>query len=170
MNRMRSSQRSNARIATRRRLPARRAFALIDVIIGGAMLGIGLAVIISLNSRALANQIEGERQLTASWLADELLNMVLVDGPVDFPKINDVTGRFETPFDNFRYDVDIEDKGISEPFLVTAMVKWDGAGGERKVQVQTLIAERGGDPGEQRAPAELIDREERWLEMQNEPE
>jgi general secretion pathway protein I len=144
-----------------------RGFSLVDVMIGSVMLAIGLAVIISLNSRSLANQVEGERQLTASWLADELLSMVMVDGPVDFPKLNDVSGQFEEPFEDFRYDVDIEDKGISEPFLVTALVKWDGAGGERKVQVQTLIAERGGEPGEPRAPAEMIDREERWMEMED---
>ena len=80
---------------------ARRGFALVDVIIGGVLLAVGLAVIISLNSRSLANQVDGERQLTASWLADELLSMVLVNGPVDYPKMNDTSGRFEPPFEEF---------------------------------------------------------------------
>ena len=58
-----------------------RGLALIDVIIGSSMLAIGLAVIISMSSRSLIRQGDAERQITASWLADELLTMALVVGP-----------------------------------------------------------------------------------------
>ncbi len=61
----------------------RRGVALMDAIVGGVMLGIGLAVILSLASRAMAMQANGAKQITAAWLADDLLAMVLVEGPVD---------------------------------------------------------------------------------------
>ena len=57
-----------------RRRP-RRGFALMDVIVGGVMLGIGLAVVLTLASRAIASQAQGERQMVAAWLLDELLAM-----------------------------------------------------------------------------------------------
>ncbi len=67
------------RFGTSRR--TRKGFALVDVIVGGAMLGIGLGAIISVTARSLTQQSDGERRLVASWLADELLNMVLLEGP-----------------------------------------------------------------------------------------
>ena len=56
----------------------RKGIALIDVIIGSVMLAVGLAVVISMSSRSLLRQSNAERQITASWLADELLTMALV--------------------------------------------------------------------------------------------
>ena len=153
----------------------RRGFALVDVIIGGVMLGIGLAVIISLNSRSLANQLEGERQLTASWIADELLSMVLVVGPADYSKTHDMAGQCEAPFEDFDYELNIDDQGATEPFRVTADVRWNGQGGVRGIRVETFIARRNGDQPESREPDDMIemrmpkepvDREKRWLELE----
>jgi hypothetical protein len=153
----------------------RRGFALVDVIIGGVMLGIGLAVIISLNSRSLANQVDGERQLTASWLADELLTTVLVEGPVEYPKLHDMSGQFEPPFSDFDYDVSIDELGSALPHHVTAEVRWNGSGGVRTVRVETYIARRNGDQAESeelsqeaelREPLEPVDREQRWIDLE----
>lgn len=149
------------------RVASRRGIALVDVIIGSVMLAIGLAVVVSLTTRSLATQTEGEKQLTAAWLADELLSMVLVEGPVEYPKLYDANDRFDPPFDEFDYDVAIEDLGPSQPFRVTATVRWAGGRGIRQVQAQTLIADRGGDPElEHREPYEPIDREQRYLDRE----
>lgn len=141
----------------------RRGAALIDVIIGGLLLGVGLAAIISLASRSLRTQLDGERQLVATWIADELLTMVLVEGPVNYRKQYDTSGQCGYPFEEFSYDITLEDLGLTEPFRVTATVRWPSGLGERQIQVQTFIAERGGEPdSELRAPAEYVDREKRW--------
>ena len=74
----------------------RNGLALIDVIIGSAMLAVGLAVVISMSSRSLVRQGNAERQITASWLADELLTMVLVVGPDEYAKSYPNSGQFES--------------------------------------------------------------------------
>lgn len=146
---------------------ARRAIALVDVIIGSVILAIGLGVVISLTTRSLRTQTDGEKRLTASWLADELLTMVLVEGPVNYPKLYDNTGTFDFPFDEFGYDIAIEELGPNQPYRVTASVYWAGPGGDRQVQVQTSISERGGDPNQPRIPLEPVDRDARWQEMED---
>ena len=140
----------------------RRGFALVDVILGGVMLSIGLAAIISLASRAFRAQTDGEKHMTAAWLCDEMLAMVVVEGPVNYPRLHETNGQFEAPFMEFAYDLEIHSQGNGLPYLVTATVSWEAGRGGRSVQVQTLVAERYDDPEESRVPEEPIDREERW--------
>ena len=147
---------------TSRRAP--RGFALIDVIVGGVMIGIGVAAMISITSRSLTSQTEGEQLLQASWLADELLNMVLVEGPVEYPKIHDTFGRFEEPFANFEYEVDIQDQGPRLPFRVTAYIRWPRMRDMREISVETLIAARLGEELVPRMPIDILDRESRYFD------
>jgi hypothetical protein len=144
---------------------SRRGAALVDVIIGSMLLAMGLAVVISLSARSLRTQTDGEKQMIASWIADELLTMVLVEGPVNYPKLHDTRGRLEYPFDEFEYEVTLEDQGLGLPFRVTATVRWDGAAVTRHVQVQTLIADRGHQAYQERSPLDMVDRINRWWEL-----
>jgi hypothetical protein len=137
----------------------------VDVIIGGVLMSIGLGAVISLSARSLRTQTDGEMQMIASWLADEHLSMVLIEGPVNFRKAFDVSGRCDPPFEDFDYDLAIEDLGIGVPMRITATIRWDGAGGIRQVQVQTLIADRGVEPNGPRAPYEAVDRLNRWYDI-----
>lgn len=139
----------------------RRGIALLDVIIGSVMLGVGLAVVISLASRSLAMQADGERRLVAGWLADELLTMVLVEGPREYERQYDTTGRFYPPFENYYYEVEIREVGTDMPFRVTATVGWYTSTHDGEyVAIQTYIAERRGDPEQPREPKEIVDREQ----------
>lgn len=154
-------------MTTSHRSRSRRGFALMDVIVGGMMLSIGLGVVLMLASRALSSQAQGERQMVAAWLLDELLAMVVVEGPVEFPHRQPTHGRFDPPFDGFEFDVNLEDLGVGKPFLVTATVRWLRGREERQVQAQTYIATRYVDPEnpiEERAPIEQIDRISRWYD------
>lgn len=148
----------------RRTRPTRRGIALMDVILGGVMLGIGLTVVMSLASRSMMIQANAQRQLTAAWLVDELLAMVLVEGPVNYPKLYSTSGRFDFPFEDYEYDVLIEDIGLRQPFKVTAFVRWPHHGDFREAQAQTYIAERLGDPDQRRMPLEPIDRIGRYYD------
>jgi hypothetical protein len=65
-------------------LATRRGWALIDVIIGGVILAIGLAAVISIAERSLAMQQRSERELLAAQLLDGLLNEVLSVGVVEW--------------------------------------------------------------------------------------
>jgi hypothetical protein len=142
-------------------MAGRRGVALMEVIIAGVILAMGLTVIISLASRSMAMQASGEKRLIASWLADELLGMVVVEGPQQYPRLYDTSGRCDVPFDAFTFDLDIQDQGLSEPFRVTASIRWQEGRLTRDVTVQTLIADRGSDI-EVRLPAAPVDRLERW--------
>lgn len=144
--------------------PSRRGIALMDAMIGGVLLAIGLAVLLSIAGRALAAQADGERRLAAAWLADEVLNMVLVEGPEAFKQLYDTSGRFDEPFETFTYDVDIHDNGIGLPFNVTAIVRWRHGRHDRQIEVEAVIAARLGEEEQPRAPLEPIDREARWYD------
>jgi hypothetical protein len=141
----------------------RRGVVLMDAILAGVVLGIGLAVMLSLASRTVAMQGEGQRQIVAAWLVDELLSMVLVEGPVVYPQLYATHGRFDPPFEDYVFEVDIEDIGLREPLRVTATVRWAYGGGPL-CQAQTYIAERQDDPLEVREPLEPIDRLGRYYE------
>ena len=143
---------------------ARRGVALMDAIVGGVMLGIGLAVMLSLASRAVSLQGEGQRQLTAAWLVDELLSMVVVEGPVFYPQLHPTEGAFDEPFEDYEYTVDIEDIAIGKPYRVTASVRWAHGSEWREVTAQTYIAERLGSPFQIREPVEPIDRIGRYYD------
>jgi hypothetical protein len=148
----------------------RRGIALIDVLVGGIMLGIGLSVILTVTSRALSRQTDGEKRLVASWLADELLSMVLVEGPDMYGRLYDTSGTFGPPFDDFAYIVDIEDQGIGVPYLVSAVIRWPSWNPSDQIEVQTLIDLPRGEPDMTHAPPEPLDREDRYLQMEEERE
>lgn len=154
----------SARHSHMHRPNSRKGFALMDVLIGGVMLGIGLAVTLSIASRSITAQSNGEKQMTAAWLLDELLSMVLVEGPVEFSHVQATRGKFDPPFDNYEFDVNLEDLGVGQPFLVTATVRWVMGHSTRQVQAQTYIALRNDEPYEDRLPLEPIDRISRWYD------
>ena len=145
----------------------RRGIALLDVIIGTIILAIGLSVVISIASRSLMAQNDGERRLVAGWLADEMLSMVMVEGADRFPARHDTAGRFAEPFEQYRYEVDITSLGTDEfaTYRVTTLIAWDGPQGERSVRVQTVLAPRHEDPDDElREPPEPLDRDQRQYE------
>lgn len=145
----------------------RTGLALIDVIIGSVMLAVGLAVVISMSSRSLLRQGDAERQVTASWLADEILTMILVVGPDEYEKLYPKTGQFEPPFEQFRYEIEMEEESIYMPVKSTAKIFWDVSGNDHSISIETMIARRHGDVVD-RLPAEPLDREARyWDEIES---
>ena len=149
-------------MVSRRPAIPRRGIALLDVILAGVMLGVGLAVVIGLGSRSLARQALGEKQVTASWLADEMLAMVLVEGPMDYAREFPLRGRFEAPFDAFEYELEIVDQGTYQPFIVRARVQWPSGPRFRNVTIQTILAQPLAEPTWAREPPETIDRQGRY--------
>lgn len=141
----------------------RRGFALADAVVGGTLLAVGIAALISVSSRALSAQADGANRVQAAWLADELLAMVLVEGPEIYPKIYDSAGSFAAPFEQFEYYVEIRDKGVNLPFEVVVTVTWPGA--KLPVQLTTLITQPYETDEEYPIyPSEALDRNERWEE------
>ena len=141
----------------------RRGFALLDVIIAGVILAIGLTTLFSITARSLQMQKEGEVQVVAASLLDTLLGSVLTEGPVDYPKLQSTSGRFDPPFDDFEFQVRITDRGEGTAYEVNATVFHDSG---REYSCDTLIAPKlGGEPDPLREPIEPLDRESRYEEL-----
>lgn len=146
----------------------RRGIALAEVIVAGAILAIGLTSIVSITAKALSMQTNGEKRMTAAWLADELLNMVVTEGPDEFPRHNDTSGHFDAPFDAFTFEVDIKSPSVAGvPYRVTATVAWE-APSNPAVVVETLVALRRyrleDERRDLREPYQPLDRESRLFE------
>ncbi|MGA0418670.1 MAG: type IV pilus modification PilV family protein [Phycisphaerales bacterium] len=143
-----------------------RGFALVDAIIAGLLLAIGLAAIISLGSRALSLQQRGEREVVAASLLDEILATVLMEGPADYPKLHSMSGVFDEPFAAFEYEVAIDEGAPGVPFRVVATVRHESGD---SYSCETLIAPKlGEEPDPPRQPLEPIDREAALLEAESE--
>lgn len=144
----------------------RTGFSIPEVIVGAMILGIGLATILAATSRALNNQTRGERMQVASWLADELLTMVLVEGPETYLTGRSSEGAFDGEFADFTYEIAIERVNEHEPFRVAVAVGWPPYDLSSLVEVRTWVAVRRGEEEEPvpRIPPEPIDRFERYYE------
>jgi len=141
-----------------------------DAIIGGVILGVGLSALLSVGSRAIRMQGDGEHRIVAAWLADELLATVLLEGPDDYPKLYDTRGAFDEPFGNYQYELEIEGFGVGVPHRVVARVFWPTMGGYDSVEIEADIFQRV-EPQDYeeptRTPPERLDRSQRWDEIIN---
>jgi len=138
----------------------RRAVAIIDVLVATVILGVALAVIIGIASRAIDAQTQGEQIRTAAMLIDEQLNLVLARGPDDYARAFETEGRCDPPFDDYRFEIEIDSDGAGDAYTVSATVFWNRHGRVRYERVTTLMAPRLGDePDPIRAPAQPINRE-----------
>jgi hypothetical protein len=146
--------------------PRRHGVILLDVILAAIVLALGLTIIVSLSTQSLARQIEGEHRMTASWLADELLSLILVEGPVEYSNAHPDSGRFDAPFEAYSWEVDIQHVGDWEPYIVDATIQWDARSGPASLTVNTRIAMRQGEEEEElpREPLEPLDRDARYYD------
>jgi len=152
----------------------RRGVVLLDVILGAILLAMGLTIVISLSTQSLARQVEGEHRITAAWLADEILSMVLVEGPQELagssPGIwmgeGGGNGRFDEPFTDYTYELDINYIDDYQPYLVTVHVRWPSRSGIAELSISTKISQRRGEDEEEppREPLEPLDRDSRYFD------
>lgn len=137
-------------------------FALLDVIIAGVLLAIGLSTIFAITARSLELQKGGEIRVQAAAMLDDLLSTVLLEGPLDFPKLHATSGAGDFPYEQFTFQVRIDDPGEGEPFRVVATVQHSTGS---SFACETLIAAKGGEePDPERMPEIPIDREARYEE------
>lgn len=141
-------------------------FTLVEVLVSGMILAVGMSALLTLASRALSLQARGEHKIIAAALLDEILSSVLTEGPQDFTQLHPTSGPFDPPFEAWEYSIDIDDAIGLSPFAVRATVLGpDGS----TYHCDTLVAPKlGEEPDPERLPFEPIDREGRWQEMKDE--
>jgi len=149
------------------RRPRHRAgFALMDAVIAGVLLAIGMIAVLSVGGQAMSMQNRGEIDVRAAAALDSLLSGVLIEGPEDYEQLYPLSGRFEdgSGFEDFDFAIQIERGGSGVPAHVTARVRHEGG---REYEIETSIAElRGEEPHPDRLPPEPIDREARYAQRQ----
>jgi type II secretory pathway pseudopilin PulG len=124
------------------RTTSRRAVALVDAIVAVIILGVSLAVILSLTGQAIASQRYGEELQNAAMLADEQLNLILSQGPDDYAKSFPMEGACDTPFEDYHFKLAIDGQGDATPYKVSCTITWGAAGPKQTQRVDTLIASR----------------------------
>ncbi len=133
-----------------------RGFLLADGLVAAVLLGVSLAMMIGLVSRASRTQREGQRLEVVAMLLDEQLNLVLARGPDDYSSRFGLTGTCEAPFDDYRYELVITGQA-GEAYLVRATILWNSGREERSESVETRIAPRLGDePDPERRPSTAV--------------
>lgn len=138
----------------------RRGVILVDAIVGTVLLGVALAVMLSMLSQAVSSQSRGEELQNAAMLMDEQLNLVLARGPDSYGKQYPLEGPCDPPFNAYRYRLTIDGGQGGSPYHVVATVLWRSGGRERSALCETLIAPRlGDDPDPVRRPGETVSRD-----------
>ncbi|MBL0926991.1 MAG: hypothetical protein IBJ11_04970 [Phycisphaerales bacterium] len=142
----------------------RRAFALLDALVGAVLLGLGLAAIVGLSASAISSQTRGEELERAAALADQKLNLVLAVGPDRFGAAFPTRGPGDAPYEDLTYELTITSRGDTDPFFVRCTVTWGPRFSPRSLSVETLIAaRRGDDPDPDRKPDQSVDRSQAGL-------
>ena len=130
----------------------RRGFVLVDGIVAGVLLGVGLT------GAALGAQRRGEQLQRAAALADERLAMVLALGAEAYEADEDMSGEFPEPDDAFRFEITIEQGPAGDPDYVSVEIIW-GERSRDKLFIETFIAPRTGDePDPERDPERQVER------------
>lgn len=136
---------------------SRRGVALVDAIIAAVLLGLALVALVGLTGRAVSSQMRGEQLQIAAMLLDEQLNLVLMRGPDDYSSRFPTEGPCESPFEGYRYRLELSGGAGGDPYLVRATLVWEAGGRTRSESIETLIAPRLGEEPERR-PAESVGR------------
>jgi len=134
----------------------RRGFALVDAIIGGALLALALTGVVTLSQRSLAMLQRGEREAIAAAMLDELLSQVVTEGPNAFSRTRETSGRMAAPWPEWEFAVEIHPGAVGDPYDVLALVR-DEAGGEYRCATRVAPHDEQAPPVE-RAPTEPLDR------------
>jgi hypothetical protein len=135
---------------------APRGFALVDAILGGALLALGLAGLVALSQRSLAMLQRGEREAMAAAMLDELLAQVVVEGPGRHAEVRVSSGRLQPPWPDWEFGVEITAGGEGDPHDVLAWVR-DPTGVEHRCATRVAPEPEDLEP-EERAPTTEIDR------------
>ncbi|MDA0803224.1 MAG: type II secretion system protein [Planctomycetota bacterium] len=143
-----------------------RGFALVEVLVAGIVLAIGMAAIVSIMSQSLANQRRGEFAVAAASILDELLSEVVLMGPDEFGLYRPLNGPCEDPWQDFTYEVAID--GAEAPGLPATVLATVTDPLGRRHQCETKVAPRPEmeEEDRDRRPEEPFDREQRHDELE----
>jgi uncharacterized membrane protein len=130
---------------------------LVDAIVATVLLAASLSVVLSLVSRAMTAQRQGERLEIAAMLLDEQLQMVVARGADNYAQRFGLEGRCDAPFEAYGYKLAIDSGKSGEAFVVRATILWEEGSRQYSETAETLVAPRlGEEPDPERKPQEPI--------------
>lgn len=126
------------------------------------LLAIGLTAILVIAGRSLDMQQRGERDIVAATILDDYLSNILAEGPEAYLDMYQLSGRCDVPFDDYQYDIEIEEGALGIPYRVLVTITHERG---QTWSCETYIAPKvGEEPDPIRTPEEPLDREGRYLE------
>lgn len=123
-----------------RRKPNRhsKAFSLIEMMAALAVIGIGLtAVLWAMNGTMSAQRRVEQRASATDLLRNKLSEFASADRPMEAAE-----GRFDPPFEDYRWRVSVTPTGLQGLFRLQARVMWEGRRGQRWIESETLTPQR----------------------------
>jgi general secretion pathway protein I len=120
----------------------RKGFTLLEVIIALAIVSISLVALLGLNIRCLEVQGRLQNVTTATLLAQQEISRLEMEAQNKTLSFVENNGRFEEPFEQYRWTTRYQDTLVEAVKMVTVSVFWDNVEKTRSVDLTSFLMEK----------------------------
>jgi type II secretory pathway pseudopilin PulG len=117
----------------------RRGFTLVEALVAGMILALGVAVIGTSVSRAYGSLSDARDERRAAMLLDELLTKIDLIGPARIASEGPRQGQFDDADERFSWSIDIQSRPQGHLYEVTVTLSWPSDGRHKSVRIQTYL-------------------------------
>jgi prepilin-type N-terminal cleavage/methylation domain-containing protein len=118
--------------------PRQHSFSLIEVMVAVAVLGIGIAGVLS----CLSGSLQCAKRVQQRMEAYDLLRLKTAEWAGENKTVDALTGKFEAPFETYAWRVEITPTDLTGLYSLRVSVSWPGQGIRRQIQIKTLVPQR----------------------------
>ena len=119
-------------------------FTLLEVMIALAIVGIALVTLIGLETRTIQLAERQQRVTQATLLAQEKMTEIETGGQT-IAGAGEREGSFDSPFELYRWTIDLEPTPLPAIEMVTVTVAWGDEKNNEQVDLTSFIASQGED-------------------------
>ena len=119
-------------------------FTLLEVMIALAIVGIALVTLIGLETRTIQLAERQQRVTQATLLAQEKMTEIETGGQT-ISGVGEREGLFDSPFELYRWTIDLEPTPLPAIEMVTVTVAWGDVKRNEQVDLASFIASQGED-------------------------
>ena len=120
----------------------RKGFTLLEVIIALAIVSISLVALLGLNIRCLKVQGMLQNVTTATLLAQQEISRLEMEAQNKTLSFLENNGRFEEPFERYRWTTRYQDTLVEAVKMVTVSVFWEKDEKTRSVDLTSFLMEK----------------------------
>ena len=120
----------------------KRGFTLMEVVIALAIVATALVALLGLSNRCLQVHHKLQNVTTATLLAQQEVNRLEMEAANKTLSFVQSNGRFEAPFEDYRWTTQFEDTPVDAVKMVTVSVSWDKDDSTRAVDITSFLMEK----------------------------